>query len=434
MHVISAFKQIGLADAPAVGGKGANLGEMTTAGFPVPAGFVVRAEAYLDALDTAGVRTELQSLRAGLDAVDDAALAAVSEKSRAIVQAVTLPEGTAAAIREAYQALGDDVSVAVRSSGTAEDSGETSFAGMNETFTNVQGADAVLERIVDCWASLHGERSIAYRAAAGLTEEPTIAVVVQKMIPSERSGIVFTVDPSTNDPGFMIVEAILGQGEAIVSGMVEPDTYRIHKPDLAIADVRVGRQDREIIRGGDGADSIVTLDDGQAAQRVLDDAELHQVATVAAAIEEHYGVPQDVEWARRPWLAAPHRRRDAAAITHCAQRGTTAITGSSTYRRSNHDHMQPARGGLVLGISGDEDSADICASGQASRVGGIPLAPLELGRMASTWFTPRSLDSNDIAEAVMYSCHTRARTGVAAATAASQLRSRLAHQARKVRP
>ena len=145
MHVISPFDQISLADAPAVGGKGANLGEMTNAGFPVPAGFVVRAEAYLDAIDAAGVRAELESLRSDLDATDDAALAAVSEKSRAIVRGLTLPEPTAAAIREAYERLGDDVSVAVRSSGTAEDSGETSFAGMNETFTNVSGVDAVLE-------------------------------------------------------------------------------------------------------------------------------------------------------------------------------------------------------------------------------------------------------------------------------------------------
>ena len=297
MHVTSPFDQISLADAPAVGGKGANLGEMANAGFPVPAGFVVRAEAYLDAIDAAGVRDELQSLRSDLDATDDAALAAVSEKSRAIVRGLTLPEPTAAAIREAYERLGADVNVAVRSSGTAEDSGETSFAGMNETFTNVCGVDAVLKRVVDCWASLYGERSIAYRAAAGLVEEPTIAVVVQTMIQSQRSGIVFTVDPSTNDPAFMIVEAILGQGEAIVSGMVEPDTYRIHKPDLAIDDVRVGRQDREIVRGDDGADSVVTLDAGQATTRVLGDDELHQVASVAAAIEEHYGVPQDVEWA-----------------------------------------------------------------------------------------------------------------------------------------
>ena len=297
MQVISSFDQISLADAPVVGGKGANLGEMANAGFPVPAGFVVRAEAYLDAIDAAGVRAELQSLRNGLDTSDDAALAAVSDKARAIVRGLTLPETTAAAIRDAYEQLGDDVNVAVRSSGTAEDSGETSFAGMNETFTNTRGATAVLKRVVDCWASMYGERSIAYRAAAGLAEEPTIAVVVQRMIQSERSGIVFTVDPSTNDPAFMIVEAILGQGEAIVSGMVEPDTYRIHKPDLAIDDVRVGHQDREIIRGDDGSDAVVTLDDGHATTRVLDDAEVHQVASVSAAIEEHYGVPQDVEWA-----------------------------------------------------------------------------------------------------------------------------------------
>jgi pyruvate,water dikinase len=297
VQVISPFDRIRLADAPAVGGKGANLGELAGAGFPVPGGFVVRAEAYLAALDVAGARAELEALRAGADASDDAALATVSEKARSVVRSVTIPDDIAAEIRTAYAGLGRDATVAVRSSGTAEDSGETSFAGMNETFTNVTGAEQVLRRVVDCWASMYGERSIAYRTAAGLTEEPTIAVIVQTMIASERSGIVFTVDPSTNDPDFMIIEAIRGQGEAIVSGMVEPDTYRLHKPDLAAVDVRTGNQDRAIVRGADGADSVVALDPAAAGARVLDEGELHRVATVGAAIEAHYGSPQDVEWA-----------------------------------------------------------------------------------------------------------------------------------------
>ena len=342
MNAISWFENLGLADVGTVGGKGANLGELTSAGLPVPGGFVVTSEAYLAALDASGARARLREIQQNLDADDDAALNAACAESRSLILATPLPENVAAAITEAYEQLGGKLRVAVRSSGTSEDAGDTSFAGMNETFTNVVGVDDVLTRIVDCWASLYGKRSIAYRANAGMTEEPTIAVIVQTMIPSERAGIMFTADPSTSDTSRIVIEAILGQGEAIVSGMVEPDTYRVNKVPLEILDVRVGRQDRQIIRGSDGADLEVPLSPTDAARQVLSDSEILDIARLGLDVEKHYGSPQDIEWAYadgKMWLVqsrpittlnGPAAHPTAEADETVLVRGLAASTGRAT--------------------------------------------------------------------------------------------------------
>src|SRR5579875_2111428 len=220
MAAISWFEQLGIEDVDSVGGKGANLGELTSAGLPVPPGFVVTAQAYLAAVESAGIRDKLVAIQSDCDADDEAALTVSSDLARGLLRSTPIPAQLHDEILSAYHQLSAEagadgaVSVAVRSSGTSEDSGDTSFAGMNETFTNVTGDKDVLERIVDCWASLYGRRVMAYRAASSLTEEPTIAVIVQRMIPSERSGIVFTADPTTGASDHLVVEAIVGQGEA----------------------------------------------------------------------------------------------------------------------------------------------------------------------------------------------------------------------------
>ena len=301
MNAILWFERIRLADAPEVGGKGANLGEMTAAGLPVPPGFVITSDAFLDALHAAGVRQKLREVTSEVDASDDASLAQVAGDAQDLVRATAVPPALAAEIAKAYAALGEvagtDVAVAVRSSGTSEDAGDTSFAGMNVSYTNVSGIDAVVARVVDCWASVYGKRVIAYRAASGITDEPSIAVVVQLMIPSERSGVIFTVDPSTNDRERLVVEAVLGQGEAIVSGRVEPDTYLVNKQGPRIVGVRVGHQTTAIERGSDGADRERELAPAEADARVLDDAEVLSLAELALTVEAHYGCPQDIEWA-----------------------------------------------------------------------------------------------------------------------------------------
>ena len=287
------LSEVGLADVGLVGGKGANLGEMIAAGFPVPPGFVVTAEAYLDAMEHAGLRDALaeHARRAAELTPDD--LAAAARHARSSVSACTLPACLADDVLGRLDALGPDVRVAVRSSATAEDSTDTSFAGMNETFTNVRGAD-VLARITDCWASLFGERVAAYRVDRGLFDEPAIAVVVEQMVASDRSGVMFTVDPA--ERGHVVIEAAFGLGEVVVSGRVEPDTYHVDRATQTLRDVRIGCQSVQITTGPDG-DVLEELDELAGWRRVLTDDEIVQVATLGLAIEQHYGSPQDVEWA-----------------------------------------------------------------------------------------------------------------------------------------
>jgi pyruvate,water dikinase len=297
MDTIRWFDDVRLTDVDEVGGKGANLGELTGAGFPVPHGFVVTSGAFLEALDLSGARTRLRELMERTEPGDPASLAAAATTAQQLVHDTPVPAALSEAVRKAYQELGDDVPVAVRSSGTSEDAGDTSFAGMNATFTNVVGVDDLLTRLRDCWVSLYGERVVAYRANGHVTEEPAIAVIVQQMIPSECSGVMFTVDPTTEAADRMVIEAVLGQGEAIVSGMVEPDTYVVAKDGLRVLSVRVGHQTRKIVRGPDGADLELELSPDEGAARALQDGQIHELAALAIAVEAHYGSPQDIEWA-----------------------------------------------------------------------------------------------------------------------------------------
>ena len=294
------FREIGTADVSEVGGKGANLGELVRAGLPVPDGFVVTASAFIDAVEHAGVRDELRQRfdEARASADDPVALRDASAQLQVLIRKAHPPEALSRQLEEAYASLGADVPVAVRSSATAEDTAGTSFAGMHETFANVVGFDAVVERLVDCWASLYGERVIAYRTSQGLTEEPAIAVVVQRMVASDRSGVMFTANPTTAARDEIVVEAAFGLGEVVVSGQVEPDTYRVAKDDLRIIDVRVGHKSHELRVAAGGRVERRELDGDRADERVLDDDELGAVVRMGVAVEEHYGGrPQDVEWA-----------------------------------------------------------------------------------------------------------------------------------------
>jgi len=299
---IRAFSTLGRADTPVAGGKGANLGELMAAGLPVPPGFVVTGQAYLHALDLAGCRQRVLDIVGSAELDDSAALKLVSQELRAIVQKAGIPEDVQSQVREAFEALGPGVRVAVRSSATAEDTAEASFAGMNESFTNVDGAK-LIDRIVDCWASLWSPRVVAYRHSLGLTDEPTIAVVIQKMVDSDAAGVMFTVDPISRDTGRMLVEAAYGLGEVVVGGQVEPDTYVVSRsPDLSNFDVqllsaRIGSKSHKIVWGPDGAQSRVDVPTDERELRVLDDARVLEIATLGLRIEQHYGSPQDIEWA-----------------------------------------------------------------------------------------------------------------------------------------
>jgi pyruvate,water dikinase len=292
------WSKLGREDVSRAGGKGANLGELTRAGLPVPAGFVVLADAYLHTMDVAGVRDELRQVCGRIDADDPEALRIAASRAQALVLGVTLPGELRAEVLAAYHGLAEPARVAVRSSATAEDTASAAFAGMHETFTNVAGDAELIRRIVDCWASLFGERVLAYRAARGLVDEPAIAVVVQQMVDADCAGVMFTVDPSTNDPTRVVIEAARGLGEVVVSGAVEPDTYVVAKDGPRLLEARVGYQKVMVVRGPDGADLRVDLSPEVAGARVLADEDVLALARLAQRVEDHYGTPQDVEWAR----------------------------------------------------------------------------------------------------------------------------------------
>lgn len=283
-------------DVPHAGGKGANLGELIAAGLPVPPGFVITAEAYLLALDESGLRSLIRQPVAA-DIVEPAQLRRVGQELRDRIGSVPIPPDLRDAVLAAYRALGDDVPVAVRSSATAEDTEDTSFAGMNETFTNVIGEEGLLDAVRSCWVSLYGDRVISYRSSQHLDDEPALAVVVQAMVNSERSGVMFTADPSTGDLSRIVIEGAFGLGEVVVGGSVEPDTYVVQKDGLGLVSTRIGVKDFMVSRGPDGHDLRVDLAPEQARQRVLTDAEVVALASMGVRIHEHYARPQDIEWA-----------------------------------------------------------------------------------------------------------------------------------------
>ncbi|MGH4025192.1 MAG: phosphoenolpyruvate synthase [Pseudonocardiaceae bacterium] len=300
------FDSLRKGDTALAGGKGANLGELTHAGLPVPPGFVVTADAYLTSMEQGGVREDLRvALDAALAAADrPAELAGACERLQELVRKASIPDEIRDTVLDTYRHLGPDARVAVRSSATSEDTAGTSFAGMNATFTNVAGDD-VIERLRDCWASLFGPRVVAYRATRHIDEEPAIAVVIQCMVDAERSGVTFTADPATGNRERIVIEGAFGLGEVVVSGAVEPDTYVLAKSGPRLLEVRVGRQTHKIVCGPGGADLRVELDSQTGAARVLTDDEAIELARLALRVEQHYGTAQDLEWAiaaGRTWL------------------------------------------------------------------------------------------------------------------------------------
>ena len=288
-----------IADAEKAGGKGANMGEMVAAKLPVPPGFVVLRDGYLTSMAVAGLAAELNS--AHRMAIDHAGETGTLTERCQLMQDLVIKAGMDDEVRTriiaAYRAMGPKVVVAVRSSATGEDGADASFAGMNATFTNISGEDCLVDAVQRCWASLFSPRVVTYRASRGFTADPAMAVVVQQMIASERSGVAFTADPTTDAIDRVVVEAAFGQGEVVVSGSVEPDTYIVAKESGEILSRRIGHQSFKIVRGADGHDQNVALGEAQAQAQVLSDDEVREIAGIAVASERHSGCPQDTEWA-----------------------------------------------------------------------------------------------------------------------------------------
>ncbi len=309
---------------PVAGGKGANLGELVQAGFPVPPGFVVTAGAYLRAMDAGGVRQELRTLVPTAGDLDPDALDALADHCQGLVRGAGVPEDLREEVLDAYAALGQDVAVAVRSSATSEDTAGTSFAGMNATFTNINGPDALLIAITDCWASAFSARVLAYRASQHLADEPAIAVVVQEMAEAVASGVMFTANPANGDRTTLVIEGAPGQGEVVVGGQVEPDSYLVAKDTLHVREARVGIKSHKIVRAAGGGDETVTLTGDERTRRVLTDEQVVTIAALGRAVEAHYGTPQDTEWVIIP--GGELRLVQSRPITTLDDR--TPVTGS----------------------------------------------------------------------------------------------------------
>ncbi|HMI80527.1 MAG TPA: phosphoenolpyruvate synthase [Solirubrobacterales bacterium] len=295
------FERLGRGDVSFAGGKGANLGELTAAGLPVPPGFVVGAPAYADFCDDTGLRDRIAARLEGLDVDDTAALERASGEVREAIEREPVPDWLESRIRGAYEDLvgeGGEDPVAVRSSATAEDGESASFAGMNETLLNVRGDDALLDAVRTCWSSLFGARTIYYRAKRGFGQaDMDIAVVVQRQVQSTRAGVMFTIDPASGDRGRLVIEGAFGLGEAVVSGSVSPDRYLVRKNGLEIERREVHRKELAIVSLPGGGTETRELDEAEGGRAVLSDGEVHRVAELGVRIERHYGAPQDTEWA-----------------------------------------------------------------------------------------------------------------------------------------
>ncbi len=321
------FEEVSKDNVAIVGGKGANLGEMTRARIPVPPGFIVTAKAYFDFIKASGIANQIKDLLEGLDEQDSQRLQAVAEKLKKLIMDSPMPAGTARQIKEAYRKMGDGL-VAVRSSATAEDLPEASFAGQQRTFLNIQGEDEVVAAVQGCWASLFEPRAIFYRQQQGFDHlKVGLAVPVQRMVQSEVSGVMFTVEPVTSDATKIVIEAVYGLGETIVSGEATPDLYILDKQGLRIDSKKLAKQEWELIRNpekGKEANIRATIPADKQSKQKITDAEIVELARIGKSIEEHYKFPQDIEWAKEDTHLYIVQSRPVTTIAKAAEAGTKA--------------------------------------------------------------------------------------------------------------
>ncbi len=359
MRIVIPFAELSASDLAQAGGKGANLGELTRAGLPVPPGFVIGTDAYRAvAAGEVGERV----LAAALGDPDAAA-----ETARDAFAHAPIPPDIVEAITAAYRQLPQTptsgpadaptrgVAVAVRSSATAEDLGDASFAGLQETYLNVRGEEALIQAVRRCWASLWTARALAYRGRRSIApSEVAIAVVVQRLVDAESSGVAFSVNPANGRPDQIAIDAAWGLGEAVVSGRVTPDHLIVAKADGRVIERTTADKAVRTIRTGEG-----TREDPVPAHLrnalVLSDADAATLASLVARIEEHYGRPQDIEWARagrdffvvqsRPITALPEPVGDVPTEWPVEKKGTWYFRASVVEQMP--DPLTPLFGDLI---------------------------------------------------------------------------------------
>lgn len=287
-------------DIASVGGKAAGLGELVDAGFHIPDGFVLPAETYREALEADGIADDLREAVA-VDVEDSSALRSAAETAHTLITSMEFTEEVRESILEAYSQLGEESSsavVAVRSSATAEDLPDASFAGQQETYLNISGEEELLDRIRDCWASLYTQRAIYYRQRQGFSgEDVDIAVLVQQMVDAEKAGVLFTVHPSSGADQ-IVIEASWGLGESIVSGTVTPDQYILDRDTGELLEQSIETKTQQVVRDPEtGASVTEPVPSERQDVAVLSEEELADLHELAAGIHEHHGDAQDVEWA-----------------------------------------------------------------------------------------------------------------------------------------
>lgn len=310
MTYIKDFDQVGRGDVGLAGGKGANLGELAQAGFPVPPGFVLTTAAYEDFVQANGLAPRILELATLLPGAGGTGYDAAAQQIRTLFAGGVMPEEIARELREAYSGLsrksaapgdddggGADAPVAVRSSATAEDLASASFAGQQDTYLNVRGADAVTAAVIDCWASLWNARAMAYRSREGLDPATVrLAVVVQRMVESDAAGVMFTANPSNGRRDQVVISAAWGLGESVVSGSVTTDDVVVD-PATGRVESRL-TADKEVMTAySEKGTRELPVPERQRRQPVLDDAAAAALARQGVAIAQHFGMPQDIEWA-----------------------------------------------------------------------------------------------------------------------------------------
>ena len=299
---VQKFEDLNKSDIAIAGGKGANLGELTQAGIPVPPGFVVTAETYQKFMEDTGINDKVLDILDKIDINDTKALQAAAEEIKAIIIETPIPDDMVMFIKEAYNQLcqrvgEDDTDVAIRSSATAEDLPEASFAGQQDTFLHVSGDEEVIEYVRKCWASLFEARAIFYREENDFEHSKVlIAVVVQKMAIADKAGVMFTVNPSTGEE-IALIEGSWGLGEAVVSGDVTPDNYQVDKANNEVINVTIS--DKKVMYTNDESGTSIKVDvpEKMRMERVLSDEELIELTEMGKRVQAHYGEPMDTEWA-----------------------------------------------------------------------------------------------------------------------------------------
>jgi len=300
------FEELRKTDIPSVGGKNANLGEMTSVGIPVPPGFAITAYAYKKFIEETKIAAKIYEIidETVTDKNDPAQYEVASIKIRELIDSTQMPKEIESAIKNAYEEMNrklntKDVFVAVRSSATAEDLADASFAGQQETFLNVRGIKGVLQNTVKCWSSLFTPRAIFYRNEKGFAHEKVfISVGVQKMVNSRAAGVIFTLNPVTGDTKQIVIEGNYGLGEAVVSGSVTPDDFVVDKVSLRITERRLAKKNIQYVRDPKTGHTIhEEVPEEKQQLPCITDAEIVRLAELAKRIEQHYGKPQDIEWA-----------------------------------------------------------------------------------------------------------------------------------------